>query len=157
MASFSSSTGRRAEKDLRLPSERSRDRRNGGGKPAHMNSFRLSRHRRSPVAACRREHEGAMATSMLVAEEFSRGARRSRWVNENLQAVDELLAVATPVDFTREDARVAGLIDAMLSVKGARIRRVDWGLAHHWGGGWSRQDDGAWSMVMATSTVNEQP
>lgn len=80
---------------------------------------------RSPVAARLREHAGAMATSMLVAEELYRGAWRSRQVNENLQAVDELLAVATPVDFTREDARVAGRIDAALSAKGARIGPFD--------------------------------
>lgn len=33
MAGFSPSTGHRAEKDPRLPSERGRDRRHGGGKP----------------------------------------------------------------------------------------------------------------------------
>jgi tRNA(fMet)-specific endonuclease VapC len=80
---------------------------------------------RSPVATRMREHEGALATSMLVAEELYRGAWRSRRVDANLRAVDELLAVATPVDFTREDARVAGRIDAELSAQGARIEPFD--------------------------------
>lgn len=80
---------------------------------------------RSPVASRMRAHDGAMATSMLVAEELYRGAWRSRRVDENLQAVDDLLAIATPVDFTREDARVAGRIDAALSVQGARIGPFD--------------------------------
>lgn len=80
---------------------------------------------RSPVAARMREHDGAMATSMLVAEELYRGAWRSRRVDENLRDVDDLLAVATPVDFMREDARVAGRIDAALSAQGARIGPFD--------------------------------
>lgn len=80
---------------------------------------------RSPVAARMREHDGAMATSMLVAEELYRGAWRSRRLDENLRAVDDLLAVAPPVDFTREDARVAGRIDAALSAQGARIGPFD--------------------------------
>jgi tRNA(fMet)-specific endonuclease VapC len=80
---------------------------------------------RSPVAARMREAEGLLATSALVAEELYRGAWRSRRVGENLQAVDELLAVAPPFDFTREDARVAGRIDAALSGEGARIGPFD--------------------------------
>ena len=80
---------------------------------------------RSPVAARMREHDGGMATSMLVAEELYRGAWRSRRVEENLQAVDDLLAVVTPVDFTREDARVAGRVDAALSAQGTRIGPFD--------------------------------
>lgn len=72
-----------------------------------------------------REHDGAMTTSMLVAEERYRGAWRSRRVDQNLQAVDDLLAVAAPVDFTREDARVAGRIDAALSARGARFGPFD--------------------------------
>lgn len=85
----------------------------------------LRRGSRSSVAARMREHAGAMATSMLVAEELYRGAWRSRRVDENLEAVDELLAVAPPIDFAREDARVAGRIDATLSAKGARIGPFD--------------------------------
>lgn len=80
---------------------------------------------RSPVAARMREHDRAMATSMLVAEELYRGAWRSRRVDGNLRAVDDLLAVAAPLDFTREDARVAGRIDAELSAQGARIGPFD--------------------------------
>jgi tRNA(fMet)-specific endonuclease VapC len=80
---------------------------------------------RSPVAARMRAHEGALATSMLAAEELYRGAWRSRRVEANLRAVDELLAVATPLDFTREDARAAGRIDAELSAAGARIGPFD--------------------------------
>jgi tRNA(fMet)-specific endonuclease VapC len=62
---------------------------------------------------------------MLAAEELYRGAWRSRRVEANLRAVDELLAVATPLDFTREDARAAGRIDAELSAAGARIGPFD--------------------------------
>jgi tRNA(fMet)-specific endonuclease VapC len=80
---------------------------------------------RSPVATRLRKHDGSLATSVLVAEELYRGAWRSHHVDENLQAVDELLAVASPIDFTREDARVAGRIDAELSAKGARIGPFD--------------------------------
>lgn len=80
---------------------------------------------RSPVAAHMRRYAGALATSMLVAEELYRGAWRSRRVDDNLQAVDELLAIAAPLDFTREDARVAGRIDADLSATGQRIGPFD--------------------------------
>jgi tRNA(fMet)-specific endonuclease VapC len=80
---------------------------------------------RSPVAARMRDHDGELATSMLAAEELYRGAWRSRRVDENLRAVDEFLGVATPIDFTREDARVAGRIDAVLSAQGARIGPFD--------------------------------
>jgi tRNA(fMet)-specific endonuclease VapC len=85
----------------------------------------LRKGNRSPAAARMRKHEGAMATSMLAGEELYRGALRSRRVEENLSSVDALLAVATPLDFTREDARVAGRIDAALSATGARIGPFD--------------------------------
>jgi tRNA(fMet)-specific endonuclease VapC len=85
----------------------------------------LRRGSRSPVAARMREAGGALATSALVAEELYRGAWRSRRVEANLRAVDELLAVATPFDFTREDARAAGRIDGELSAAGARIGPFD--------------------------------
>jgi len=85
----------------------------------------LRRGSRSPVAARMREHAGALATSMLAAEELYRGAWRSQRVDENLRAVDDLLAVAPPVDFTREDARLAGRIDADLSATGHRIGPFD--------------------------------
>jgi tRNA(fMet)-specific endonuclease VapC len=80
---------------------------------------------RSPVAARMRAHADALATSMLVAEELYRGAWRSRRVDENLEAVDDLLAVAPPIDFTRADAREAGRIDAALSAAGTRIGPFD--------------------------------
>jgi tRNA(fMet)-specific endonuclease VapC len=80
---------------------------------------------RSPVSGRMRAHTGDLATSMLVAEELYRGAWRSRRVDENLGAVDDLLAVAMPIDFTREDARAAGRIDADLWAQGARIGPFD--------------------------------
>ena len=80
---------------------------------------------RSPVAARMRQHDGLLATSVLVAAELYRGAWRSRRVDENLRAVDDLLAVAAPVAFTREDARAAGQLDAALSAQGARIGPFD--------------------------------
>ncbi len=80
---------------------------------------------KSPVATRMREHVGALSTSMLAAEELFRGAWRSRRVEENLMAVDNLLAVAPPLDFIREDARVAGRLDATLAARGQRIGPFD--------------------------------
>ncbi|SEA96468.1 type II toxin-antitoxin system VapC family toxin [Rubrimonas cliftonensis] len=85
----------------------------------------LRRGSKSPVATQMREHADALSTSMLAAEELYRGAWRSQRVEENLVSVDNLLAVATPLDFTREDARVAGQLDATLSARGQRIGPFD--------------------------------
>ena len=80
---------------------------------------------RSPVAARLRAHAGVLSTSSLVAQELYRGAYRSADVVANLESVEDLLAVAPPIDFSREDARIAGRIDAELWSQGSRIGPFD--------------------------------
>lgn len=80
--------------------------------------------RLSPIARrVRQENPDDVAISAIVAHELYDGAFKSRQSSRNLTLVDQLQFPI--VEFTREDARRAGEIRALMAIRGTAIGPYD--------------------------------